>query len=650
MAVINFGSDVDLGMGSLLNFKYQTYTTAGRPVTTGWTGINIGYTYWDTTSLKIVTWDGSAWQTGGTNLSGDGTSTNAGVFTLSPNVVTNAKAAQMAAHTFKGNNTGVTANAIDLTQAQLTAEINLFTSTLAGTVPASGGGTVNFLRADGVWTPAGVGDMVLASAQTNTGVKTFLDGTLALRNVANTFSSTFTNTNSAARVYTLKDASGTLAFTSDLTSFVTAVSVVTANGISGSSSGGTTPALTLTLGAITPTTVNGHTFTTGSSTFTGTAAAVYTFPVGTSSLMSQNLAETISGTKTFLNGNLALRNVANTFSVSFTNVATANRTLTLPDNSGTVALLTDTIALATSLAGGAGGQMHYQSAAGVTAMLANGTAGQILSSQGTTLAPVWITAPLGDMTLAGIQTVTGAKTYGDGKLLMNNVAGTFASSFTNTNTAARIYTLPDATGTVALTSDITAALVGGMINKGGYDAAANSPMLDATPIGGIKNGWTYTITVAGVFFTQSVQIGDVIIANVDNPTLETQWTILNKNIPDIVNSSEGVIGIVAGATQAETTTGTVDNKYISPLKLRTELNGGYWKYTAPTFGNGVLTTFAFTHGLGGASGTTSPTVIITNTATKAQVFTQVVITSTTVVTVDFNIAPTSGQYTVYIKN
>lgn len=61
------------------------------------------------------------------------------------------------------------------------------------------------------------GDMVLASAQTNSGVKTFLDVTMGLRNVANTFTSFFTNTNTAARTYTLKDANGTLAFVSDIT-------------------------------------------------------------------------------------------------------------------------------------------------------------------------------------------------------------------------------------------------------------------------------------------------------------------------------------------------------------------------------------------------------------------------------------------------
>ena len=64
---------------------------------------------------------------------------------------------------------------------------------------------------------AGGGDMVLADAQTVTGVKTFNDTKLLLRNVANTFNGSFVNTNTADRIYTLKDAAGTLAFTSDIT-------------------------------------------------------------------------------------------------------------------------------------------------------------------------------------------------------------------------------------------------------------------------------------------------------------------------------------------------------------------------------------------------------------------------------------------------
>ena len=91
--------------------------------------------------------------------------------------------------------------------------------------------------------------------------------------------------------------------------------------------------------------------------------------------------------------------------------------------SGTAANLT--AGTATNLAGGAGGQIPYQSAAGTTALLANGTAGQVLQSNGTTLAPTWATASAGDMLLASVQTVTGAKTFGlagaVGKLI---IAGT----------------------------------------------------------------------------------------------------------------------------------------------------------------------------------------------------------------------------------
>jgi hypothetical protein len=95
-----------------------------------------------------------------TALTGDISATGPGSVnsTIQANVVSNSKLAQMPAHTFKGNNTGSTANASDLTATQLTAELNLFTSGLQGLVPASGGGTTNFLRADGTFaTPPDTG-------------------------------------------------------------------------------------------------------------------------------------------------------------------------------------------------------------------------------------------------------------------------------------------------------------------------------------------------------------------------------------------------------------------------------------------------------------------------------------------------------------
>jgi hypothetical protein len=60
--------------------------------------------------------------------------------------------------------------------------------------------------------------------------------------------------------------------------------------------------------------------------------------------MDTTTAQTVLEVKTFLNGKLGLRNVANTFTSIFTNTATTARTWTLPDKSGTVAMTSDIIA------------------------------------------------------------------------------------------------------------------------------------------------------------------------------------------------------------------------------------------------------------------------------------------------------------------
>jgi hypothetical protein len=83
---------------------------------------------------------------------GDVTVSGGGVtWTIDTDVVTNAKAAYMPANSLKGNNSGASADPADLTTAQATALLDLFTSALKGLVPPSGGGVTNFLRADGSW-------------------------------------------------------------------------------------------------------------------------------------------------------------------------------------------------------------------------------------------------------------------------------------------------------------------------------------------------------------------------------------------------------------------------------------------------------------------------------------------------------------------
>jgi len=62
----------------------------------------------------------------------------------------------------------------------------------------------------------GSGDMTTNTDQTVSGIKTFLAGKFGLRNAANTFTSFFTNANTASRTYTLQNRNGTLADDTDL--------------------------------------------------------------------------------------------------------------------------------------------------------------------------------------------------------------------------------------------------------------------------------------------------------------------------------------------------------------------------------------------------------------------------------------------------
>lgn len=65
------------------------------------------------------------------------------------------KLATQAATTFVANLTAGIAVPTAITGTQATTMLDVFTSLLKGLVPASGGGTTNFLRADGTWAAAG---------------------------------------------------------------------------------------------------------------------------------------------------------------------------------------------------------------------------------------------------------------------------------------------------------------------------------------------------------------------------------------------------------------------------------------------------------------------------------------------------------------
>jgi hypothetical protein len=78
-------------------------------------------------------------------------SSSGATWTIDNDVVSNAKLANVSTSTFKGRITAGTGDPEDLTGTQATSLLNVFTSSLQGLAPASGGGTSNFLRADGTW-------------------------------------------------------------------------------------------------------------------------------------------------------------------------------------------------------------------------------------------------------------------------------------------------------------------------------------------------------------------------------------------------------------------------------------------------------------------------------------------------------------------
>jgi hypothetical protein len=138
--------------------------------------------FFDGTSGKLI--KDSGLTLSGTNtgdqtitLTGDVTGSGTGSFaaTISASSVTLAKMANLAANSIIGNNTVSAATPIALSGTQVTAMLDVFSSTLKGLTPASGGGTTNFLRADGTWASPSSGSGTVTSI---TATSPLLGGTI----------------------------------------------------------------------------------------------------------------------------------------------------------------------------------------------------------------------------------------------------------------------------------------------------------------------------------------------------------------------------------------------------------------------------------------------------------------------------------------
>ena len=131
----------------------------------------------------------------------------------------------------------------------------------------------------------------------------------------------------------------------------------------------------------------------------------------------------------------------------------------------------------------AGGDIIYGGALGTPTKLVNGNLGEVLTSQGGTNAPIWSSAGAGDMVLASVQTVTGAKTFGTiggavGKLIL--AGSTSGSSILNAAAVA---------GTTTITLPGTTTVLAGLSVANSFTTSqAITPTSDVISLAVRRNG------------------------------------------------------------------------------------------------------------------------------------------------------------------
>ena len=106
--------------------------------------------------------------------------------------------------------------------------------------------------------------------------------------------------------------------------------------------------------------------------------------------------------------------------------------------------------------------------------------------------------------------------------------------------------------------DNTLAGSGSLIFQGSYDAVNNVPNLTSGT--GILKGWTYAVTAgpSTSFWSPPLDVGDLVIANIDNPASASDWTEVQSNI-GIAGSGTTDLGTVKGLAGFNSNDFTVSN-------------------------------------------------------------------------------------------
>jgi len=243
-----------------------------------------------------------------------------------------------------------------------------------------------------------------------------------------------------------------------------------------------------------------------------------------------------TGQNSYVNGELLIGNTNNNTLTKAT--LTAGNNITITNGSGSITI--------------ASTDQHVGT---VTSVTSGNTS--TITIGGTSAAPT-VAANTAAVAASGAKLATGGQiaTYVTGLEVTNLAAPT--SSFDMSNQKITNLSDPVNPQDASTKKYVDDSVTGVNIFQGGYDAATNTPNLDNNPSSGTINlGFSYVVTVAGNFFSSAVGVGDFIIAKQDNPTLESNWTVVPSTV------SLATAGDDSGASAAVRGTAGFDSSYFT---------------------------------------------------------------------------------------
>jgi hypothetical protein len=272
----------------------------------------------------------------------------------------------------------------------------------------------------------------------------------------------------------------------------------------------------------------------------------------------------------------------------------------------------------------------------------------------------------GTLTVADASTLNGSLTV--------NSTGTFTGQVT-------IPATPANSTDAASKGYVDGLVVGGLVFKGGYNAATNSPVLDGASNIPSTQGDAYVVTAAGDFYTEAVEVGDLLIAknNISAGSgALTDWVTVQNNIglssntvkgiasfptangfagsmtagepalaPHTAYTSEGsassvpvistnAFGVVTAITDTNIAI-TASQVTDFEAEVDTLIGDATWRL-ATDIGNGVATSIAVPHNMS----TRDVMVQLYDNVTYETIFAEVDRTNTSQVTITFSTAPSSN--------